>query len=73
MSDRKVQISFSRNNNGTDFGAARERSLGELGEQDKRVRIARIGHGRCFLMKVRCTSPMKLNFMGAVADVEKGD
>lgn len=72
MSDRKVTI-FPSKDGGYNFGAAREQSLGELGQYQHRVRFRRLGRSEQFCAKVRVTSPIVMNHIGAVADIEAGE
>ncbi len=69
MSDRKVQLSVSKDG-GHNYGAQREKSLGEQGQYATRVRFNRFGQSPQFVIKIRCTSPINCDLMGAVADVE---
>ena len=71
MSDRKVTVFISRNG-GRTWGAGRECSLGELGEYLNRVRLRRLGRSHQFCVKIRVTSPISMNHLGAVADMEVG-
>lgn len=72
MSDRKVLVAVSRDN-GRNWSDWREASLGEVGEWEKTVVFRRFGHARSFLLKIRVTSPIRADLLGAVADVEAGD
>lgn len=71
MSDRKVQLSISKNG-GYQYGAAREKTVGELGQYAKRARFARFGQSLQFVVKIRCTSPINCDLMGGVVDIEVG-
>lgn len=72
MSDRKVTI-FPSKDGGYNFGAAREQSLGELGQYQHRVRFRRLGRSEQMCFKIRVTSPIVMNHIGAVADIEAGE
>ncbi len=72
MSDRKVTI-FPSKDGGHNWGAGREQSLGDLGEYQHRVRFRRLGRAEAFCAKIRVTSPIVMNHMGAVADLEVGE
>lgn len=69
MSDRKVQIQVSKDG-GYNYGAQREKSLGEKGQYGKRVRFANFGDSLQMDLKIRVTSPCGADLMGAVADIE---
>lgn len=68
MSDRKVQISVTRDG-GRTFGNIKERSLGELGDWTKRVRVNRMGEFRTCSIRVRVSSPIRATLMAAFADI----
>lgn len=72
MSDRKVTIFVSKDG-GHNFGPAREQSLGELGQYQHRVRFRRLGRAEAFCAKIRVTSPIVMDHMGAVIDMEAGE
>ena len=72
MTDRKVTI-FPSKDGGHNFGAAREQSLGELGQYEHPVKFRRLGRAKSFCAKIRVTSPIVMNHMGAVADLEVGE
>lgn len=72
MSDRKVLVAFSKDG-GHHWSDWREASLGEVGEYTKRIVFRRMGQARSFVMKVRVTSPIRADFMGAVAEVDVGE
>ncbi len=72
MSDRKVTITISKDG-GHNYGAAREQSLGELGQYRHRVRFRRLGRSEQFCAKVRVTSPIVMDHLGAVVEMEAGE
>ena len=72
MSDRKVTLFVSKDG-GHNYGAAREQSLGELGQYQQRVRFRRLGRMIDGMFKVRVTSPVVMDHLGAVADMEVGE
>lgn len=72
MTDRKVTISVSKDG-GHNYGAAREQGLGELGQYQHRVRFRRLGRAESFCAKIRVTSPIVMNHMGAVIEMEAGE
>lgn len=65
MSDRKVFICYS-NDGGRTWSNWRERSLGEVGEYEKRVKLNRLGKFRNRIFKVRVSSPIRRDLLGAV-------
>lgn len=72
MSDRKVQICYSKDG-GYTWTNWREYSLGELGEYQRRIRIKRLGRGRQWVFKIRVSSPVKRDLFGAVAYIESAE
>lgn len=72
MSDRKVTLFVSKDG-GHNYGAAREQSLGELGQYPHRVRFRRLGRMIEGTFKVRITSPLVIDHLGGVADMEVGE
>lgn len=67
MSDRKVTLRTTRD--GHTWGTQRERSLGELGEYDTRVRSLRHGDFRRGAVEIRVSSPIKATLLGGLARV----
>lgn len=65
MTDRKVFICYS-NNRGRTWSNWRERSLGEIGEYEKRVKLNRLGKFRNRIFKIRVSSPIRRDLLGAV-------
>jgi hypothetical protein len=65
MADRKVQLSYS-DDGARNWSNWRERSLGETGEYAKRVRFNRLGSFRNRVYRVRVSSPVKRDLLGAV-------
>lgn len=70
--DRKVWVRASKDG-GHNWGPWRESSLGELGQYQHRVRFRRFGRAPQFCFQIRVTSPLVMNHMGAVADIEAGE
>lgn len=62
MTDRKVLFRYSRDG-GHNWSGWVERSLGEVGEFQKRVRRYRFGQGRQWVFDIRVTSPMKADLL----------
>jgi hypothetical protein len=65
MSDRKVFFCYS-DDGGHTWSSWRERSLGEQGEHEKRVRFNRLGSFRARIWRIRVSSPIKRDLLGAV-------
>lgn len=65
MSNRKVFICYS-NDGGRTWSNWRERSLGEIGEYEKRVKLHRLGKFRNRIFKIRVSSPIRRDLLGAV-------
>jgi hypothetical protein len=72
MNDRKVTLFVSKDG-GQNYGTAREQSLGELGQYQQRVRFRRLGRMTNGLCKIRVTSPIVMDHLGAVVDLEVGE
>ncbi len=70
--DRKVMVRASKDG-GHNWGPWRESSLGALGQYQHRVRFRRFGRGNNFCFQIRVTSPINMDHMGAVADIEVGE
>lgn len=68
MSDRKVFICYS-DDKGHTWSNWRERSLGEVGEYKKRVRLWRLGKFVDRIFKVRVSSPIRRDLLGAVGHI----
>lgn len=65
MSDRKVFICYS-DDGGRNWSNWRERSLGEVGEYQKRVRLHLLGKFQNRIFKIRVSSPIRRDLLGAV-------
>lgn len=68
MTDRQVFICYS-DDGGHTWSNWRILSLGEQGDYKKRVRLNRLGRFRNRIFKVRVSSPIKRDLLGAVANV----
>lgn len=62
MSDRKVMFRYSKDG-GHNWSGWVERSLGEVGDFQTRVRRYRFGQGRQWVFDIRVTSPMKVDLL----------
>lgn len=71
MSDRKVLFRYSKDG-GNNWSGWVERSLGEVGDFQKRVRRYRLGQGRQWVFDVRVTSPVKADLLAASIQMEGG-
>ena len=65
MSNRKVQLCYS-DDGGQTWSNWRERSLGEVGEYEKRVRFHRLGSFRNRVWRFRVSSPIQRDVITAV-------
>lgn len=72
MTDRKLTLRVSKDG-GRNFGNAKERSLGELGEYRKRVVFTRLGQQRTASVAIRVSSPIDVSIMGAAARITPAD
>lgn len=68
MADRKMTLATSRDG-GRTFGTIKERSLGELGDWTKRVRVNRMGEFRTCSIRIRVSSPIKAALLAGFADI----
>lgn len=68
MTDRHVFICYS-DDGGHTWSNLRILSLGEQGDYRKRVRLHRLGRFRNRIFKIRVSSPIKRDLLGAVANV----
>lgn len=69
MTDHYVEVCFSRDGGHT-WSNWRRRSLGALGQYEQRIRLLRLGRYRQAVMKIRVSSPVKRDLLGAVAAIE---
>lgn len=69
MSDREVRVDVQKNGNLSKI-VSKTKSLGELGELNKRVRFNRFGQARVIDASITVTSPIPSDLMGAVAEIE---
>jgi hypothetical protein len=72
VSNRKLLLAASRDG-GHNFGDWREGHVGEVGEYDVPVRFLRFGSARDFRVKVRITSPIRVDVLGLLVDAEAGE
>lgn len=72
MPDRVCQIRYSKDG-GKNWSGFVERSLGEIGEFEKRVKLRRLGKGRQWVFDVRVTSPIAAHLMAAASQLEGSD
>lgn len=70
MENRKVLMCYS-DNGGKTWSNWRERSLGQQGEYQKRVRFNRLGAFRSRIWRIRVSSPIRVDFLGGVAQLVK--
>lgn len=70
MTDRIVYICYSKDG-GRNWSNWKLRSLGEVGEYTRRVRLHQLGAGRQWVFKIRVSAPIKRDLLGAVARLER--
>jgi hypothetical protein len=68
MIDRKVFICYS-DDGGHTWSNWRERSLGNVGEYGKRIRLDRLGSFRERIWRIRVSSPVKRDIIAASAQL----
>lgn len=64
-----ILFSYS-NDGGRNFSNWRQRSIGDVGEYNKRVKFLRLGAHRQFVPRIRISDPVVADVLGAVAQVE---
>jgi hypothetical protein len=64
MSDRKCLIRYSKDG-GNNWSGWVERSLGEVGDFQERVKVSRLGKGRQWVFHIRVTSPIPAHLLAA--------
>lgn len=69
MSDRKVMLDVQKDGHLQQINT-RIGDLPAVGEHAKRTRFNRFGQGQRFDLTIRVTSPVVVNVMGAVAEIE---
>ena len=69
MSDRKVMLDVQKSGHLQQI-STRIADLPAVGEHAKRTRFNRFGDGERFDLTIRVTSPVVINVMGAVAELE---
>lgn len=72
MTDRKVLMRYS-DDGGHTWSNWREKSLGEVGEYQKRLQFTQLGGFVTRIFHVRVSSPVKRDLLGAVAMLEGTD
>lgn len=72
MSDRTCQVRYSKDG-GKNWSGWVERSLGEVGEFEKRVKLRRLGKGRQWVIDVRVTAPITAHLLAASYQIEGSD
>jgi len=70
-SDPQILISWA-DEDGTNFGAVRTRSMGKIGETRKRVYVRRGGQARSRTYKIRISDPVEKIIIGGYVDVTGG-
>lgn len=69
MSDHFVEVCMSRDGGHT-WCNWRKRSLGAMGQYERRVQLLRNGRYRQLVVRIRVSSPVKRDLLGAVAVIE---
>lgn len=72
MSDRKVMFRYSKDG-GNNWSNWFERSLGEVGAFQQRVRAYRFGQGRQWVFDIKVTSPMQCDLLAMSIQADTGD
>lgn len=69
MTDHFIEVCFSKDGGHT-WSNWQRRSLGALGQYEQRIRLLRLGRYRSLVAKIRVSSPVKRDLLGAVVTVE---
>ena len=69
---RTVQIRYSKDG-GNNWSGWVDRSLGEVGDFMKRVKVHRFGKGRQWVFDIRVTSPIPAHLIAAAYQLEGSD
>lgn len=72
MLDRTVQIRYSKDG-GHNWSHWRDRSLGEIGEFQKRVQLLRLGQGREWVFHIKVTDPVSADLLECSINMEMRD
>lgn len=72
MSDRNALFCYSKDG-GKNWSGWVQRSLGEIGEFKRRVKVTRLGKGEEWVFHVRVTSPVTAHLMAASYKLEGSD
>lgn len=72
MIDAYVEVAVSKDG-GHNWSNWRRRSLGQIGQYQKRIRLLRYGKNIQFVVKIRISSPVKSDLMGATVSIEPTD
>jgi hypothetical protein len=72
MNDAYVEVAVSKDG-GHNWSNWRRRSLGLIGEYQQRIRLLRLGRYRQLVVKIRISSPVKSDLMGATVSIEPTD
>lgn len=68
----KLEMSYSKDGS-YNFSNKKERSIGDTGQYERRVRFNRFGTARTIVMCVECSDPVVSDILGAVAYIEGTD
>lgn len=68
MTDPIVQFCYSKDGGNT-WSNWRERSLGAVGEYNKRIRLLNLGRARSIVLKIRVSDPVRRDIFGGNASV----
>ncbi|WP_312321255.1 hypothetical protein, partial [Stenotrophomonas sp.] len=55
---------------GRNWSNWKERSLGQIGQYQQRIKLMRLGRGRQWVFDIEVSSPRKSDLLGAVVTVE---
>lgn len=67
--DHFVRVRYSKDG-GRNWSNWKERSLGQLGHYQQRVKLMRLGRGRQWVFEIEVSSPRKSDLLGAVVTME---
>jgi hypothetical protein len=70
--DHYVEVRYSKDG-GRNWSNWKRRSLGAIGEYQKRIKLKRMGVARTWVFDIKVSSPRKRDLLGAVVTVERTD
>ena len=67
--DHFCRVRYSKDG-GRNWSNWRERSIGQIGKYEQRVKLLRLGRARQWVLEIEVSSPRKSDLLGAVVSIE---